>query len=73
MLQSLEHVGVPTEQLLDFWSIDDNQILCRFSYVVGAPWPLATAMTNAKNVGRLIGTLHQGLGTVPDARAIIKD
>lgn len=66
VLQSLGHVGVPTEQLLDIWPVDGDHDVCRFSYVEGAPWPLDTAMTGAKHVGRLIGILQYGLATVPD-------
>ncbi len=66
VLQSLAHVGVPTEELLDIWPLDGDHALCRFSYVEGAPWPLDTAMTDAQQVGRLIGTLHYGLDTVAD-------
>lgn len=70
VLQSLGHVGVPTEQLLDIWPVDGDHALCRFSYVDGAPWSWDTAMTGAKTIGRLIGTLQQGLATVPDANDV---
>jgi Ser/Thr protein kinase RdoA (MazF antagonist) len=65
VLQSLGHFGVPTEQLLDIWQLDDEYALCRFSYLNGDPWLLDAAMTGAHQVGRLMGALHQGLATTP--------